>query len=231
MIGNHAVPRLAGATTTWTLNKRDVGVGTVIVIAMCVTFSWLSSGASLLVTFLPGAAFAWLTLVYLYRNRQELPDTATFLPVYVLVLSIQFVHFAEEFVAGFRTDFPLLYGGQPYDASLFIIFNMIAYCVFAVASVLAFTKRLGFLLVPVLFFLMYGAIGNAIAHTCWSIMAHGYFPGLFTAQLYWIAGPWALNTLTGGRHRRLVIGLTVGLAVVMVPLLTIFADTTSLGLG
>lgn len=226
---NPTAVRPTEARTTWRLNKHDVAVGTVIVIVLCATFSWLSSGASLLVTFLPGAAVAWLTLVHLYRSRQELPDVATFLPVYVLTLSIQFVHFAEEFVTGFPTDFALLYGGKPYDVDLFIVFNMTAYCVFAAAAVLAFTKRLGLLLVPVLFFLMYGAIGNAIAHTCWSIMVGGYFPGLVTAQLYWVAGPWALHTLTGRRHPRLVVGLTMGIAVVMVPLLAVFADTGSLG--
>lgn len=228
MTGNFTALPLTQPRAIWRLSKRDVAVATMIVIVLCATFSWLSSGASLLVTFLPGAAFAWLTLVYLYRSRQELPDTATFLPVYVLTLSIQFVHFAEEFVAGFPTDFALLYGGQPYDVDLFVVFNMSAYFVFAAASALAFTKRLGFLLLPVLFFLMYGAIGNAIAHTYWSIMIGGYFPGLFTAQLFWIAGPWTLNTLTGGRHRRMIIGLIVAIAVVMIPLLTIFADTSSL---
>ncbi|NBM16168.1 hypothetical protein [Streptomyces sp. GC420] len=225
MTGNLTAVPVGHAAAPWRLKERDVAVGTVIVIVLCTTFTWLSSGASLLVTFLPGAAFAWLALVYLYRSRQELPETAAFLPVYVLALSIQFVHFAEEYVAGFPTDFALLYGGRPYDSDLFVVFNMSAYAVFAAASVLAFTKRLGFMLVPVLFFLMYGAIGNAIAHTCWSIMAGGYYPGLFTAQLFWIAGPWTLSTLTGGRHRGLVIGLTAAMAAVMVPLLAAFADT------
>jgi hypothetical protein len=229
MAGDLAAVRPTRPATTWALTRHDVAVGTVMVLALSATFSWLSSGASLLVTFLPGAAFAWLTLVHLHRSGRELPDTATFLPAYVLTLSLQFVHFAEEFVAGFATDFALLYGGRPYDVDLFVVFNMSAYFVFAAAAVAAFTKRVGFLLVPVLFFLLYGAIGNAIAHTCWAIMVGGYFPGLVTAQLYWIAGPWALNTFTGGRHPRLVIGLTAGLAVVMVPLLVVFADTGNLG--
>ena len=220
--------RLTPSRTAWKLNKHDVAVGTVIVVVLCTTFSWLSSGASLLVTFLPGAAFAWLTLLQLYRRRQELPDLGTFLPVYFLTLSIQFVHFAEEFVTGFPTDFARLYGGEPYAVNLFIVFNMTAYSVFTAAAVLAFTKRVGFLLVPVLFFLMYGAIGNAIAHTYWSILVGGYFPGLVTAQLYWIAGPWTIHVLTGRRHPRVVIGLTAAIAVVLVPLLGIFADTSSL---
>lgn len=214
--------------TPWKLNRHDVAIATVLAVLLTATFTWLSSGASLLVTFLPGALFAWLTLIQLYRSRSEMPGTATFLPVYVLALSVQFVHFAEEFIAGFPTDFALLYGGRPYDVDFFVAFNLSAYAIFAATAAIAFSKRLGFLLMPALFFLMYGCIGNAIAHTTWSIMLGEYFPGLYTAQLFWIAGPWALNTLTGGRHRRLVIGLTVAFAAIMIPLLVVFADPARL---
>src|SRR5690606_41266666 len=49
--------------------------------------------------------------------------------------------------------------------------------------------RSKFLLVPVLFFIVYGALGNAIAHSWWSIYWGKYFSGLYTAQAYWIFAP------------------------------------------
>lgn len=214
----------------WALSTHHLGPATGIVLVMISTFAWLTSGASLLVTFVPGAVFVWVLFVHLVRTTQELPAPARFLPAFLVTLAVQFVHFAEEFVTGFPTDFALLYGGDPYDVNLFVVFNMTAYAVFALAAVVAVTQRaLGFLLVPALFFLVYGAIANAITHTWWSVMLGGHFPGLFTAQLFWIAGPWALDTLTGGRHRRFLIGFFAVFAVVLVLLLTIFAEPGRLG--
>jgi hypothetical protein len=213
--------------TPW--KRRDAAIGTVIAIVMIATFVTLTSGASLLVTFVPGVVMTWIAFVYLYRSGQALPDVAGFLPVFVLALAVQFVHFAEEFATGFPTDFAVLYGGDPYGQDLFVIFNMSAYAIFAVAAVAVVTERLAFLLVPAMFFLVYGAIANAISHTWWSIMLGDYFPGLVTAQLFWVVGPLALDRLTGGRRRRQIVIFTVAWAAVLIPLLTIFAEPSSLG--
>lgn len=216
------------APKRWRLSRRDVVAGTVILLALCGTFVYLSSGASLLVTFVPGTLFTWLAFAYLYRRRLELPEVATFLPVFVVTLAIQFAHFGEEFATGFYKDFALLYGGQPYATNLFVVFNMTAYAAFALGAVAALVRPVGFALIPALFFLVYGAIGNAITHTWWSIMLGEYFPGLVTAQLFWIAGPWALHILTGRRHRRFIIGFIVLWALILIPLLTIFAEPANL---
>lgn len=213
------------ATERWRLSRRDFVAGTVILLALCGIFVYLSSGASLLVTFVPGTLFTWLAFAYLYRRRVQLPEVATFLPVFVVTLAIQFAHFAEEFVTGFYRDFALLYGGQPYSTNLFVVFNMTAYVAFALGAVGAMERPVGFALIPALFFLVYGAIGNAITHTWWSIMLGEYFPGLVTAQLFWIAGPWALHILTGRRHGRFIVGFIVLWALTLIPLITIFADT------
>ncbi len=212
------------APTRWRLSHRDMGAGTLLLIALCATFVHLSSGASLLVTFVPGTLFTWLAFAYLYRQRLELPEVGQFLPVFVVTLTVQLAHFAEEFATGFYRDFALLYGGEPYGTTLFVVFNMTAYAAFALGAVAALTRPVGVALVPALFFLVYGAIGNAITHTWWSIMLGGYFPGLVTAQLFWIAGPWALHVLTGRRHERFVVGFMVAWALVLIPLITLFAE-------
>ena len=204
------------------LSRKDLAIGTVIALVMATTFTVLSSGLSLIVTFVPGVAISWLTYVWLYIDKRPLPSGTTFLPVFFAALAVQFIHFAEEFTTGFSISFPLLYGGLPYSADLFVTFNMIAYFVFTVSCILAFTKRCRFLLVPGLFFIIYGAIGNAISHTWWSVSLRTYFPGLVTAQLYWIVGPFVLYRLLGSRHAALVI--TILFAVVLLPLLTIFAS-------
>jgi hypothetical protein len=57
-------------------------------------------------------------------------------------------------------------------------------------------------------------------------MLGGYFPGLITAQLYWIAGPYLLYKLVG--DRRVTAIAVVGFAVVLIPLLALTANTSAL---
>jgi hypothetical protein len=207
------------------LSKTDLIIGTVIALGMATVFTLLSSGLSLIVTFIPGIVVSWLTYVWLYIDKRHLPSGVAFLPVFFVALAVQFIHFAEEFTTGFRTSFPLLYNGTPYSADLFVTFNMTAYFIFTLTCILVFTKKVMFLLLPALFFIIYGAIGNAISHTWWSLHLHAYFPGLVTAQMYWIVGPVVLYKLVASRKAALVI--TVLFALVLIPLLTIFASAAS----
>jgi len=177
---------------------------------------------SLIVTFVPGVVFSWLTYVWLFVKKTQLPSGSAFLPPFFALLAVQFIHFAEEFTTGFRTQFPSLYGGAPYSENLFVTFNMIAYFVFTLACILAFTKNLRFLLFPAVFFIIYGAIGNAISHTWWSLYLRSYFPGLVTAQLFWIGGPLVLYKLLGGR--KVVFTIIIFFVLILIPLLTVFAQ-------
>jgi Protein of unknown function with HXXEE motif len=209
-----------------TLNRTDFMIGTIIAVALGVAFTLLSSGLSLIVTFVPGLVFTWLVYFWLYHKQTKLPAGASFMPLFFTTLAVQFLHFAEEHATGFRTQFPLLYGGLPYTDNLFVSFNMLSYFVFTVGCLLLFTRQLRFLLVPVLFFVIYGALGNAISHTWWSLYLRGYFPGLVTAQAYWVLGPLVLYRLVG--ERKPVIWISVLFAVTLILLLTLFAVPNAL---
>lgn len=210
-----------------TLGKKDFIIGTVIALVMGTTFTLLSSGKSLLVTFVPGIVITWLTFAWLYKKQIKLPDGPAFFPLFFATLAWQFIHFAEEFTTGFRSQFPLLYGGTPYSDNLFVTFNMLSYFIFTLACILVFTRGLLFLLVPILFYIIYGAIGNAISHTWWSVYLKSYFPGFVSAQLYWILGPLVLYKLLG--ERRAVLAIVILFALVLIPLLTIFALPAATG--
>ena len=214
------------ATANEPLSKRDFIIGTVIALVMGIIFTSLSSGMSLIVTFIPGVVVTWLVFGWLYLKQTKLPLGSDFLPIFFMALSVQFIHFAEEFTTGFYTKFPLLYGGTPYSQNLFVIFNMTAYFIFTVASILVFTKNLRFLLIPALFYICYGAIGNSISHTWWSLYLKSYFPGLVTAQLYWIAGPVALNKILGNRRETMIV--IVIFSIMLAVLLTVFATPSGL---
>jgi len=204
------------------VRTRDFVIGTIIALVMGTLFTLLSSGMSLIVTFVPGIIFSWLMYAWLFVKKVELPTSSAFLPLFFALLTVQFIHFAEEFTTKFDTKFPLLYGGMPYSDTFFVTFNMIAYAVFALACIVAFTKNIRFLLFPALFFIMYGAIGNAISHTWWSLYLRSYFPGLITAQIFWIAGPFVLYKLVG--KGKVVFTVIILFALVLIPLLTIFAS-------
>lgn|GEM_PF-597728 len=214
------------ATVNNTLSKHDLIIGTVIALVMGTVFTQLSSGMSLIVTFIPGLVFTWVAYVWLYVKRTSLPSSTQFFPLFFTTLAVQFIHFAEEFTTDFSAKFPLLYGGVPYSIDLFVTFNMVSYFIFTVSCILVFTKRYKFLLMPVLFYVIYGAIGNAISHTWWSLYLRSYFPGLVTAQLYWVLGPMVLEKVMG--NRRNLITLTVLFALVLIMLLTIFAIPNAL---
>jgi hypothetical protein len=204
------------------VHTKDFVIGTVIALVMGTIFTLLSSGMSLIVTFVPGIIFSWLTYAWLFIKKTPLPTGSAFLPLFFALLAVQFIHFAEEFITGFRTQYPVLYGGMPYSDNLFVSFNMISYAIFSLACILAFTTKLRFLLIPALFFIIYGALGNAIAHTWWSLYLQSYFPGLITAQLFWIAGPFVLSKLVG--RRKVVFLIILLFMLVLLPLLTIFAS-------
>ena len=155
----------------------------------------------MIVTFVPGIVVTALTFAWLYVRQTPLPESAQFLPVFMTLLSVQFLHFAEEYLTGFYARFPVLYGGTPYSPDLFVAFNMAAYFVFTVTCVLAFLKRRWFLLIPALFFVIYGAIGNAISHSWWSLSERSYFPGLVTAQAYGCLVPLCFTSCLGAAQK------------------------------
>jgi hypothetical protein len=204
------------------LTELDFAIGTGIALVMSTGFAFGSSGNSLLVTFIPGLAFSWLVFLWIYLRQIELPAADTFVPAFFSTLAIQFLHFGEEFATNFRIHFPALYGGAPYSANSFVIFNMVAYAVFTLACLLVFYSRVRFLLLPVLFFVIYGSLGNAISHTWWQIYTKAYFPGFYTALAYWLASPWLLNKLVGDKRTTAVV--ISAFAIVLVPLLTIFSN-------
>lgn len=205
--------------SAWKIERRDIVPATLIAAVMIVVFV-LVGGKPLLLTFVPAVVASWLIFIRMYRVERPLPKASHFLPVFYLSIAWQFAHFGEEFATGFQTRFPALYSAAPFPNYVFIFFNMISYLVLLLSTVLVFARHLHFFLVPVLFFIVYGAIGNAVAHTFWAVVHRGYFPGFFTAQAYWVLGPLLLARVTGSRREALVF--TLGFAIVLLALLVLF---------
>jgi hypothetical protein len=205
-------------TLTRSFTRADLGRALAIAAVMAGIFTWLG-GLPLVVTFDVGLVVVAAVLVWLRRTGTELPEATRYYPVFLATLAWQFIHFTEEFSTGFYDRFPALYGAGAYSQPFFVGINMVSYALFSLAAVAVFSRGLRFLVTPVAFFVIYGAIGNAIAHTWWVIWLGGYFPGFYTAQAYWLIGPFALARLLGSWRAALVT--TAGFALLLVPALTL----------
>ncbi|WP_396613739.1 HXXEE domain-containing protein (plasmid) [Haloferax sp. S1W] len=171
-------------------------------------FTYLSPGLSLLVTFVPAIMLAYVC--YLLTSFRQMPDPGRVLPVYLGALSVQFLHFAEEFTTGFYTRWPVeVFNATPFEMSTFVSLNMVSYAAFALGAVAIYWQVRGPMLV-VWFFTLMGVIGNGILHPLYPFFAtgsFGYFPGLFTSLIYLFLGPilfsrlWEVRTDTDTDER------------------------------
>ena len=143
-------------------------------------------------SFVPAMVVA--LVCYLRTSYREMPKVERVLPIYLLALSIQFLHFTEEYVYGFHQRITEIMDGMPpFKINVFVAFNMIAYCLFLLAG-LGMYKGIKFPMIIVWFFAI-AFLGNAIWHLLLTLKVGGYFPGLYTSFAYWIVGPILLMRL------------------------------------
>ena len=144
-------------------------------------------------SFVPAMVVAFVC--YLRTSYREMPNVDRVLPIYLIALAIQFVHFTEEYISGFQSRVSEIMAGMPpFDANVFLAFNMIAYCLFLLAGV-GMYKGIKFPMIIVWFFAIC-VIGNAIWHLLLTIKVGGYFPGLYTSFPGWVLGPMLLKRLS-----------------------------------
>lgn len=148
-------------------------------------------------SFVPAMVVAFIC--YLRTSYREMPRVERVLPIYLLALALQCLHFTEEYLYGFHLRLgEVMRGMPPFETNLFVAFNMIAYCLFLLGG-LGMYKGLKFPMILVWFFAIAGVAGNALWHVLLALRVRGYFPGLYTALAYWIIGPILLKRLSEGR--------------------------------
>ena len=167
------------------LNK-SLFIPLALVIILIAIFVIVSSTLTSVVLFIPGIIITYL--VYLNTFYKKTPKPERILPLYLLALGIQFIHFSEEYLTDFTIEVPRLLGQIPYPKDYWVIFNMIAYSIFVIGGIILF-KRIKELMIIPLFFILVGVILNSVGHILLSIYVGGYFPGLYTALIYLVLGP------------------------------------------
>jgi len=101
-------------------------------------------------------------------------------PVYLASITIQILHFSEEYTGRLFELAPPLFNLSPLPAQKFLVFNLIWIGIFLVAAV-GVLRRIRLALLPVWFMALIGGIGNSIFHTWLAVQSGGYVPGLATA--------------------------------------------------
>ncbi|MFI7221384.1 hypothetical protein [Micromonospora maritima] len=167
--------------------KTAVAAG-IVAAALIALFAWLSPGSALWWTFIPAMVIAYAA--HLMTTNRRRPDPAKVLPVYLVGMAWQFLHFAEEFTNGFNRRWPTeVFGAQAMTLNKFVWINMISYAAFAIGG-LAIYRGWRVPLLIAWFFAVMGAMGNAIGHIAYDLIAGDLsFPGFYTALGYWIIGP------------------------------------------
>lgn len=144
-----------------------------------------------------GLSVAALVALLLTLACEDITRTSTALRsvsrLTVLVILLQGLHFGEELVTGFYTRFPELLGLTAWPLGFFVSFNLVWIAVWGV-SVLALPAFPRATLFP-LWFLGIACVANGLAHSVFSFIQGGYFPGLLSAPLVGIAGVWLLLRL------------------------------------
>ena len=172
--------------------SSHIFVPIIIASVFALLFWWASKTMLSVLLFVP---LIWVALFFQYKFYYKTsPNPTLLLPLYLLVLSIQFLHFAEEYLTGFNIKLPGLMDQDPYPMDFWVVFNMVAYFVFVLGAIIIF-RRISQLMIVPLFFVLAAVILNAIGHVILAIYIGGYFPGLYTAIIYLLIAPFILRRI------------------------------------
>jgi hypothetical protein len=111
---------------------------------------------------------------------------AAILPIYLVGIFVQCLHFGEELVTGFARAFPAFFGYAWSDAR-FVAFNVTWLVIFGLAA-LGVRRGVPAAFLVVWFFALVVGIGNGIMHMAVAAMRGAYFPGLVTAPAHFVVG-------------------------------------------
>jgi hypothetical protein len=132
----------------------------------------------------PAIALLCLGLLFAYMfwvTTRWTNNSSKILPIYLLAIFVQCLHFTEEYLTGFQVQYPRLLGYR-WSNQQFLIFNVIWLAIFVLAAVGVYRGvRLAYLIV--FFLALAGGIGNGVGHIILTLKSWGYFPGAFTAPL------------------------------------------------
>jgi len=162
------------------LPQQEKIVGAVfVVVTQAAQFFSLGRATFLLTVSMLISYFLWIGT----RWKKE-PEEI--LPYYLLAVTVQCLHFAEEFFTGFHHEFAKLFGYE-WSESEFALFNLGWLLLFALA-VVGIRRGMPLAYLILLFLAIAGGIGNGTGHLFLFAMGGRYFPGSVTPPFCLIMG-------------------------------------------
>ena len=131
------------------------------------------------------------------HGRASNPAPARIIPLGLLALALQTLHFTEELMTGFHLRFPALLRLDEWSPAFFVSFNLawIALWVMALGALGRGSRGLPAMIV--LWFLGLAAIVNGVVHPLLSLATASYFPGTASAFPLGAAGVLLIRRLAG----------------------------------
>ena len=171
---------------------RTIIIPTIVSLLAIGIFGWVGYIISTVWLFIPATIIAYF--IYLRKAYRKMPPPEQILPLYLLALSIQMLHFTEEYLTSLVTALPAIFGQEPYPEDYWLVFNMSAYAFFLLGGIVLY-KRIKELAIIPIFFILVGVVFNALAHIGLTLYTNSYFPGLYTALFYLFLAPSLLKAI------------------------------------
>jgi hypothetical protein len=170
-----------------TLTQHEKIIGAVLVVVTQAAQFFLLGRATFLLT------VGMLISYFLWIGTRWKKEPEDILPYYLLAVTVQCLHFAEEFFTGFHHEFARLFGYE-WSESEFLFFNLGWLLLFALA-VAGIKRGMALAYLVLLFLAIAGGIGNGAGHLLLFAMQGRYFPGTVTA-------PFCLTSIAGRQKRK-----------------------------
>ena len=171
---------------------RTISIPLFICLLAVGVFSWVGLVMNSVWIFIPVALITFLVYLATFHKKMPLPEKI--LPLYLIALGVQMLHFAEEYLNGFVVEFPQVFSQEAYPEAYWVVFNMAAYAFFLVGGIVLF-KQIKELSVIPLFFILVGVILNPLAHLALTVYNGAYFPGVYTSIIYLFLAPFIIKAI------------------------------------
>lgn len=157
----------------------------IIVAAVIVTISYAGATAvgNAPVIIIGGSAVI-AYIIWLLTTYRRPVDASQVLPYYLLAVGAQLVHETEEYLAGFPSQFSMLFHIPVFTDRFFVVTFLLVFSIIWVLAGVGLLYKNPIANFLVWFFAIGPGLVNGVAHFVFPFLAHRlYFPGIITVLL------------------------------------------------
>jgi len=123
-------------------------------------------------------------LIWLLTTYRQPADASRVLPLYLVAVAAQVVHEAEEYLAGFPSQFSTLFHIPAFTEQFFVITFLLVFSVIWILAGVGLIYKNPVANFLAWFFVIGPGLVNGVAHFVFPVLAHRfYFPGIITVLL------------------------------------------------